>query len=105
MENCTSFKETLEAIGIYSFDMYEATVTGLNSKGCYLTLNGFTYSDGRPVTTFCFGSFNVGDILMVSVGRINEERRCFRAIPDYVISYAFDTYYGSNNTYGHKKAA
>lgn len=104
MTNST-FKEILEAIGIYSFDMYEATVTGINSKGCYIVLDGFRYSDGRPVTSFCFGNFVAGDKLMVSVGKINEEHRFFRCIPDYVISYAFDTYYGNYNAYEHKEAA
>lgn len=105
MTNYTTFKETLEAIGIYSFDMYEATVTGLNSKGCFITLDNFKYDDGRPVTSFCFGNYRVGDRLVVSVGKINEERKFFRCIPDYVVSYAFDSYYGSYNAYEHNGAA
>ena len=79
-----TYIEYLSEKGIKRFNMLEAVVTSLKPNGCMVRL---TDSDEEA---FYFGNGTVGDVVWVSILRIDDKKHRIRCVLDSVIVYEED---------------
>lgn len=80
---------------IYRNDSYYATV--LEDKGSGFVLK-MELPNGETERAYIFGSFSVGDRLLVSVSYIYDDGRLPKVTLDSTVSYATDAYYSDEQT-------
>ncbi|MBR6509334.1 MAG: hypothetical protein IKT38_01860 [Clostridia bacterium] len=81
---------------IERFDSFFAYVEKETLTGCILSLQ---LEGGTTAPAFAFGSFNKGDMLLVSINKLFDDGRYPRVSVDSVISYSDNTAKNKNVAY------
>ena len=79
-----TFKDAVLENGIEKYASYEAIITGVNCFGCHIKFYN------TNIHGFFFGNGNIGDSVIVSVGKIDEKKQRITCFLDSVLEYGCD---------------